>query len=294
MGARRIPPWAWAILVREFGPKHAPTRLVLHSLRTWMNSSGENCFPTMETIAKGTHLSVRAVKGAVDRARRETWIAAQKVPGMRGAYPHNYYVPCIPDWVDLDAFDARRAAEGDRTFAALSDSCIAVSGHADDELHDKPRPKPRARTKPSAPDDKHLVHVIPKPSAPYDRDSVHGVHSKSPSEVSIQVSKELRSGANAPDLSACGDEREKKNPEVRRGRSGYTAANGLKMFAAFLADGRGFSTAFDDTRRLGYPITFEEAKAHLAQQHGAALGQSEAPKRGRPRNQPNLNHDDAA
>ena len=265
-----MPPWAWSILVREFGPKHAPTRLVLFAMPTWMGKSGEDCFPAMETMAGATQLSLRAVKAAVDRARREAWLAAWKVPGIKGAYPHNYYVACIPDWVDLDAFDARRSDKvaRDRKFAALADSWSAQWGDAPDELHDRPRPKPRARTKLSAPDNSDLVQVIPQPSAPGDINSVHALHSKSPSEVSIQVSKE-QGPALTRATDVYGECREQKSePEVRQ-RKGRTVSAGLKVIATLIAGGEGPETALYHAQRMQYPVTIDDLRKHLMQR-GAA------------------------
>lgn len=300
--ARRLPPWAWAILVREFGPKHAPTRLVLFTLPTWMDKTGENCFPTMESLAKATQLSLRAVKAAIDRARREVWIAASKVPGVRSQYPHNYYVACIPDWLNLEAFDGRRSPDVSthRKFEALSDTWTAQWGGAEDDLHGRPRhpAKPRAGTKLSAPDDTDRVHLIPEPSAPDDINLVHTVHSNSESNSPINSPKKkvTRTSAmtspvrdmgnrtkkagtkphrkaattNHRDSSSLVSEvwQEANKPEPTPTRQ-LTAEAGLKFIDALLAQGTDPIEAWQAAQRNQYPVTRDMLCDHLVRRSAA-------------------------
>lgn len=74
----------------------APTKHVLHVISTYMNSHGEGAFPTIETIADKSGLSVRTVKNHIPLAVDSGWLIKTKI-GLSGQqWANNKYEICMP------------------------------------------------------------------------------------------------------------------------------------------------------------------------------------------------------
>jgi hypothetical protein len=88
----------WRDLVRsEHGPRHPVTRHILHNLSTYMNTDGRECFPSIETQAVETGLSVRTIKRHLAVAEDEQWLHIYERQGKGKAWRHYGYVARIPD-----------------------------------------------------------------------------------------------------------------------------------------------------------------------------------------------------
>ena len=89
------PKWSWqqAILESALPPT---TRHVLLTLATYMNSHGDNCFPSHQTIAKNTGLTVRSVITHIQVAVDAGFLVKEKrnLPGR--VWDANEYYPSFP------------------------------------------------------------------------------------------------------------------------------------------------------------------------------------------------------
>lgn len=86
--------WTKAILDSKLKPT---TKLVLFALSTYMNSHGEGCYPSQETIAEKTSLSKRAVVKHIEIAISEGFLLKGK-RNLRGKkWDANEYYPSVPD-----------------------------------------------------------------------------------------------------------------------------------------------------------------------------------------------------
>lgn len=99
--ARSVPPWLWAVLLRDHGPRDPLMLLVMHTLRTFMDDSGF-CFPSQEAIAAAAAVSIRTVQNKLPAASRLHWLgmSARAKPGQQWkAYS---YRACIPDSIIIE------------------------------------------------------------------------------------------------------------------------------------------------------------------------------------------------
>ncbi len=86
-----VPRWEWTqAILSEDGPNGATVRLTLLGLARHMDGDGRRCFPSIERLAKVTHLSDRTVRRSIRQAEASGWLA--RLPRGRGYQ----YRPQIP------------------------------------------------------------------------------------------------------------------------------------------------------------------------------------------------------
>ena len=90
--------WQWReLFASKHGPADSGTRLVLFVLALHMNQEGGNAFPSQETIAKRSGLSVRSVRRHLDAAAKADWLRiSQKARPGKSWFVHEY-LAVIPD-----------------------------------------------------------------------------------------------------------------------------------------------------------------------------------------------------
>jgi hypothetical protein len=137
--AQAVPPWLWAVCIREDGPPDAITRLVLHTLRTFMNSAGY-AFPSQAILAKACFLSEKSVQRALKAVsfQGEQWVSVQWHGLQDKGWKRQAYRCCVPDRINLVKFEQ------------LVDSYLAKEGEIADgpkgpERQGGPRPKPNGK-----------------------------------------------------------------------------------------------------------------------------------------------------
>src|SRR5580692_9925882 len=102
--SRPVSPWTWMVLAREFAPRIPSVRLVLHTLRSFMDKFGYT-FVGQAAIAKAACLSAPTVRKALEIAWREKWIGVAIHDGRGGKDWRAYeYRACVPD--DLEVPEA--------------------------------------------------------------------------------------------------------------------------------------------------------------------------------------------
>jgi len=115
MAKSTIPPffsWRSAFMDADLA---APTKHVLHVISTYMNSHGQGAFPTIETIAKKSGLSVRTVKNHIPLAISSGWLAKSK-HGFKGAkWANNHYEISFPIVEERGAASSERGAAKGKT-----------------------------------------------------------------------------------------------------------------------------------------------------------------------------------
>ncbi|WP_073833039.1 helix-turn-helix domain-containing protein [Pseudovibrio exalbescens] len=88
--------WSWRQAIYKSNLP-AMTKHVLQTLSAFMNSFGESCYPSVETLAEYTSLSKRAVIDHLRQAREAGWIEVSS-HGFRGQkWKRNEYTPRWPD-----------------------------------------------------------------------------------------------------------------------------------------------------------------------------------------------------
>ena len=98
--ARRPPPWLWSVLIRDYGPPDPTLKLCLHTIRTFMDASGD-AFPSQTTIGRAASLTDRVVRSKLKKAVRLKWLS-ENVAGHSGqGWRRHGYQTCIPESVPL-------------------------------------------------------------------------------------------------------------------------------------------------------------------------------------------------
>lgn len=87
--------WRDAVLSAD-GPPKPMTRLVLLALAKYMNGSGENCWPSVDTLAVDTGSSRRTVCTHLSLAQSLSWITVITKTGAGRAWRLHQYRPAIP------------------------------------------------------------------------------------------------------------------------------------------------------------------------------------------------------
>lgn len=86
------------IFASKNGPSSDGVRLVLHTLALHMSKEGENAFPSQETIAEESDLSIRSVKSNLAKAVAGGWIFRFARPGRKAhAHIQHQYTATIPE-----------------------------------------------------------------------------------------------------------------------------------------------------------------------------------------------------
>lgn len=121
--SRSVPPWLWSVLIRDFGPRIANVRLVLHTLRSFMNKTGET-FVSQKVLADAACLSAPTVRKSLLIAWESKWLGV----GLHGrtdqGWRHYQYTACIPDHLQIPKKHER-----------LVDHFGAIHGEVDTETH---------------------------------------------------------------------------------------------------------------------------------------------------------------
>ncbi len=92
----------WRDAVRsECGPRSPVRRLVLLTLSLWINPGERQCWPSQQTLARQTALSLRAVKDHLQLADDEGWIFRTRKRAKGKVWAQTYYELTIP--VDPEA-----------------------------------------------------------------------------------------------------------------------------------------------------------------------------------------------
>ena len=94
--ARSVPPWLWMVLARDHAPANSSVRLVLHTIRSFMDDTGYT-FVGQSTIAESSCLAKPTVRKALEIAWREKWIGIALHERAGKAWRHYEYRACIPD-----------------------------------------------------------------------------------------------------------------------------------------------------------------------------------------------------
>lgn len=85
--------WRGAVLASDLPPT---TRFVLLTLGCHMNDAGESCFPSIETIAKESGLSISAVTRNLGFAKASGWIICEKHGYKNSKWSRNDYKISFP------------------------------------------------------------------------------------------------------------------------------------------------------------------------------------------------------
>jgi hypothetical protein len=89
--------WEWReLFASEHGPADPSTRLILFVLALHMNQQGDTAFPSQETIAKRSGLSVRSVRTHLDHAVNGGWLRISKKSRRGQAWFVHEYTATIP------------------------------------------------------------------------------------------------------------------------------------------------------------------------------------------------------
>jgi hypothetical protein len=87
----------WRDAIRSArGPSNPTTRLVLLNLSLWINPGEMSCYPSQETQARQTGLSLRAVKHHLQLADHGGWIYRSKKRTRGKQWALSFYEPTIP------------------------------------------------------------------------------------------------------------------------------------------------------------------------------------------------------
>ena len=88
--------WRSAV-ASSLGPPSSTTRLVLFCLSLHMNEQGENCFPSIDRLARESALSKKAVIDHITLAEDGGWIEKQERPERNGqGWRRMQYSPTMP------------------------------------------------------------------------------------------------------------------------------------------------------------------------------------------------------
>ena len=87
--------WGWedAITKSNLEPM---TRLVLLTLRTYMNAKNEQCFPGAKKIAQSSGMSLRSVFTHLHKAEKAGFVVITKKKSHNGGHDSNEYTACYP------------------------------------------------------------------------------------------------------------------------------------------------------------------------------------------------------
>lgn len=87
--------WGWedAITKSNLEPM---TRLVLLTLRTYMNAKNEQCFPGAKKIAKSSGMSLRSVFTHLHKAEKAGFVVITKKKNHKGGHDSNEYTASYP------------------------------------------------------------------------------------------------------------------------------------------------------------------------------------------------------
>lgn len=91
--------WDWRGYILEYAPEKAPLRQLLLTLSCYMNSAGESCFPSIDTLEKVTCLTRPTVIKYLKMAEDEGWIEISKHGYGGQKWKRNEYRAMIPDKV---------------------------------------------------------------------------------------------------------------------------------------------------------------------------------------------------
>lgn len=143
--ARAVPPWLWAVLLRDHGPRDATLRLCLLTLRTFMNGGG-TAFPSQAAIAKAACVTEFTASKKLNRASELGWLGIH-IAGHNGkGWKRFSYTACIPDHVEVPAnheqLAARWAVDGDVVTREDSQMVPNVVGDVSPALSGKGRTSP--------------------------------------------------------------------------------------------------------------------------------------------------------
>lgn len=75
--------WDWRTYILKYGPEEAPQRHLLLTLSCYMDSTGNSCFPKIETLVASTKMSKPTIVKYLKKSREEGWIHVTK-HGYRG------------------------------------------------------------------------------------------------------------------------------------------------------------------------------------------------------------------
>lgn len=111
--------WDWRGYILEYAPEIAPLRQILLTLSCYMNSAGDSCFPTVDTLVKATSLSKPTVIKYLAMADQEGWIEVSTY-GFNGQnWKRNEYKASIPEKVVKEIY---RLSNGGKTGTKTGDS----------------------------------------------------------------------------------------------------------------------------------------------------------------------------
>jgi hypothetical protein len=94
--ARPVQPWLWAVLLRDFGPRNSSVRLVMHTLRSFMNNDGYTNVG-QEKLAAAACLSKPTMRKALNLAWEAQWIGVALYRRGGQEWRSYEYRCCIPD-----------------------------------------------------------------------------------------------------------------------------------------------------------------------------------------------------
>jgi hypothetical protein len=87
----------WRDLIRsDDGPEHSTTRHILLDLATFMDSDGQNCYPTHETLQKTTGINRKTIGKHVRKAKKDGWIEIIDYLGEGQNWRNYIYSPRLP------------------------------------------------------------------------------------------------------------------------------------------------------------------------------------------------------
>ncbi|MGC3982812.1 MAG: helix-turn-helix domain-containing protein [Steroidobacteraceae bacterium] len=122
--ARAVPPWLWAVMIRDHGPRDATLRLCLLTLRTFMDSNG-SAFPSQATLAKAACVAEFTVQKKLKRASELQWLGIQVAGHTGKGWKHYRYVACIPDDIGVPDKHERLAEK----WSEIGDVSTLENGH---------------------------------------------------------------------------------------------------------------------------------------------------------------------
>lgn len=91
--------WDWRTWILRHGPNSSTTRHVLLTLSCFMNSAGQSCFPSIDSLAEATQLSRRSVITHLQKAASDGWITVSKHGFGDQRWKRNEYHASIPEKV---------------------------------------------------------------------------------------------------------------------------------------------------------------------------------------------------